>query len=319
MWFARMRGPDAPAHREAFARWHGDPDNAVAYACLVRIWDQAKFLASTPTGRDRDLGRAGAYRGAGRAAMRAGLLAAAGLCLALAFSLEFLQPTGMRGLQQPRVTSGAVAARTLSLPDGSQVTLDRTSQVRLAFTGTERRLRLTAGRARFDVRHDGRRPFIVDAGEASVIARGTLFDVALAQRGLQVTLIRGEVKVRAQTAGGAATRRLTAGQRIEFLGGALSSPLPVNPEETLWPSDMIAFERTPIDRAVAVFNRTSSRIIVLRVPEAAELVVTGVFRRGDPAGFAAGLAATFDLELRTNPDGSLALVERPGARAAKIS
>lgn len=85
--------------------------------------------------------------------------------------------------------------RTFSLSNGSLNTLDRDSRISVGLTPQRRDIVLVRGRARFSVVHESR-PFAVKAGNGTVIARGTLFDVTL-RPGTQavVTLIEGLVDV----------------------------------------------------------------------------------------------------------------------------
>jgi transmembrane sensor len=80
---------------------------------------------------------------------------------------------------------------------------------------------------------------------------------------------------------------------------------------------MIEFEGMPLGDAVAAFNRTSARAIAVEDASARALRVTGAFRRDDPEGFAAALAATFGLKVRREADARLALVGAPPAAAKK--
>ena len=86
------------------------------------------------------------------------------------------------GLGWWRSNEGLVRAqigqpRALVLQDGSQVTLDTSSSIRVEESDSRRVVRLLAGRARFQVARDPARPFIVRAGGQQVIALGTVFTV----------------------------------------------------------------------------------------------------------------------------------------------
>src|SRR3546814_20744980 len=73
----------------------------------------------------------------------------------------------------------------------SKLTIDTDTLVTIDFGQTARHLRLEHGRARFEVAHEAR-PFVVDAGEVVVIARGTVFDVSyLEDRRVKVQLLHG--------------------------------------------------------------------------------------------------------------------------------
>src|SRR3546814_8581176 len=79
---------------------------------------------------------------------------------------------------------------TVALEDGSRVTLDTDTILHIAYSPTERGLKLERGRARFDVSYDASRPFVVFAGGGSITAHGTVFDVAVVDRHVSVALLR---------------------------------------------------------------------------------------------------------------------------------
>jgi len=320
-WFARMHSPEAADARDAFAQWYADPAHATAYDHLIRTWDQSKFLANAPIGRARnlDLARPGNDHRRTVFALAAGILLAVALGVA---GIGGLFRVGWRANGTPiatEIASSGDRQRMVGLSDGSRVILDRSSRLDLAFTGTERRLRLIAGRARFDVAHDPARPFVVEARGGSVIAHGTMFDVTIASRGIEVVLLRGAVEVRdpAWRATSQHVRHLRAGQKVAFTSGGMTEPVAATRADMEWRRAMIEFDATPLGDAVAAFSQSAGPRIVVEGAATRQLRVTGAFRRDDPEGFAATLAATFGLEVRRNSDASLSLVPRQPAGQAK--
>jgi transmembrane sensor len=262
-WFARMNGPDAADARDEFAIWYADPDHAAAYDHLARTWDQAKFLANTPTGRARNLDLARPRFGTHRRtiALGASLMLGVVLCVALVVRVSQPGPIQVGARTETRTTSSGEGRRVIALADGSRIILDRASRLDIAFTVAERRLRLRVGRARFDVAHDLVRPFVVAAGGASVIAHGTMFDVAFELKGVAVVLLRGAVEVRGAASGIAPTsvRHLVPGQKVMLSGGTLSAPIVAPARDTQWVQPMIEFDATPLGDAVTLFNRAGGR------------------------------------------------------------
>src|SRR3981189_822736 len=74
-----------------------------------------------------------------------------------------------------RTAIGGIAA--ISMKDGSTVTLNTNSDIRVALSETERRVDLEKGEAFFEVAKDPNRPFVVRVGDQRVIAVGTKFSV----------------------------------------------------------------------------------------------------------------------------------------------
>ena len=59
----------------------------------------------------------------------------------------------------------------VTLADGSQVTLNTGTQLRVSITEHERRAELASGEAYFEIAKDPSRPFVVKAGERLVFGR----------------------------------------------------------------------------------------------------------------------------------------------------
>lgn len=85
--------------------------------------------------------------------------------------------------------------RNLVLEDGTRVTLGASSQIRVAFGKTDRRVVLTRGEAFFDVTRDTTRPFNVTAGNTLVRVVGTKFDVHYGLQAVRVAVVEGRVEV----------------------------------------------------------------------------------------------------------------------------
>ena len=119
---------------------------------------------------------------------------------------------------------------SLALPDGVQANLGPHSQVSVnQVTGTEIRVGLGHGRARFDVEQRRQRRFVVDVDGIEVRVIGTRFEVArIAAAGgdarVEVAVERGIVEVRNRRGDGE-PHRLHAGDRFS----ALISPAPDRP------------------------------------------------------------------------------------------
>jgi len=321
-WFAVMRGPAADTERAAFEAWRDDPAHAEAYARLERTWNESLFLANRPVARARDLSRARPRLPSAVIAACVALLTvlSAGL---LASQTEWLAGSraGTPGASQVATVevSAGERIRTLRLRDGSRVTLDSGAAVEERMTASERRLVLLRGRARFDVAHDRARPFIVDAGEGRVIAHGTLFDVSFETAAVRVALIDGSVEVRGGPrgiSGSNVARYLSPGEQLLVTRGTVGNPSPTSAGLLSWPGPMVGFDGVRLADAVARFNRESGASVRVEGPGLGALRVSGTFRRDDPRGFAASLAASFGLEVVETAGGSFVL-RAPRSRVSR--
>lgn len=88
-------------------------------------------------------------------------------------------------------------SQSITLPDGSSVTLNRHSSLRYDKTFRSRRVRL-AGEAFFSVQRDPSRPFIVEVNAMTVRVLGTSFNVKQTDTQTEVVVKTGHVEVRRQ-------------------------------------------------------------------------------------------------------------------------
>ena len=192
-WFARMRGPEAEARRGEFERWLArSAAHREAYNRAAEIFAMGKLLGAPPAAGKRSTGR-------GLAVVAVVLLALLGTWALMAQRLEPARTSGPSDLADAGTSSERLATardpRLVRLPDGSRARLQPETMLEVRFTDRERRLRLERGRARFEVAR-GRRPFVVLAGGGSIVAHGTIFEVALAaDRRVSVRLIEGRIDV----------------------------------------------------------------------------------------------------------------------------
>lgn len=297
-WWARMHGSDAERSRLDFERWRAaDPARRAAYARLEAEWETAGGLRNTAMGRARQLPRKSSWAGWGT---RRVALAGTAACLALVVA-----GVAWRGWQedsQPALASlasGVGQIRTLHLPDGSTVTLDTDSVVALAFTDARRVVRLVQGRARFDVARNAVRPFVVETNGQSVVATGTVFDVALWRGSVQVNLLRGSVDVRRELGSSrGSVAHLTEGQSCTFAAGQTAPAIGRTPDgANRWVAGMLSFDGVPLGDVLAQANRYSRVQVRLGDATLAPLRVTGVFRPVPTATLAGSLAAALSLRV----------------------
>src|SRR3546814_16085472 len=86
--------------------------------------------------------------------------------------------------------------RTVRLADGTAITLNTDSAVRVGYVADRRLVRLLRGQALFEVAKDPHRPFVVQAGAKQITALGTIFEVRLLDSArMTVPLVEGKFVV----------------------------------------------------------------------------------------------------------------------------
>lgn len=177
---------------------------------------------------------------------------------------------------------GGIAGVPMS--DGSEVTLNTDTRIRVDVTETQRRVELQQGEAFFDVAKDPSRPFIVDAGSKRVVAVGTKFSVRRERNELLVFVTEGRVRV--EDTASLASRHdslltLSAGSLARGQDDALLVQRKTVPEierHLSWRTGYLIFRDTPLTQAVGEFNRYNSQQIVIEDPSVGEIRVSGKFR-----------------------------------------
>jgi transmembrane sensor len=186
--------------------------------------------------------------------------------------------------------------RTQALPDATILRLNTDTMVTVNYSAGERRVVVERGEALFEVHHDSTRPFRVIAGSAETLDLGTKFDVYLRAGATVVTVVEGRVSVGPSATGtasavAAATPavavQLAAGQQLEVVDGKpTSAPIAVDTQRaTAWLRREVVFDREPLARVAAEFNRYNATPIEIDSPALRSLAISGVFAADDIASF----------------------------------
>ena len=316
-WVLRRREGLSVREEQEFSDWlQADTAHRAAFEESLRGWEVAGSAAAHPQLLNM---RSEALMVRPRRLFRLPLAASlAALALVGATSAALLHPwPNGSGEVSYRSASGiyqtAVGERsTVTLEDGSLVTLNTSSRLKVSYSRGERNLVLLAGQALFQVAHDPARPFIVSALDRQVVATGTEFEVRVERQSLRVALLEGHVLVRpARPLGGSqgvsAQARLAPGEQLVAEAGRHAQVARADVERlTSWREGRVRFEDTPLAEAVAEMNRYSNTRIVIEDSEAGQIRISGAFRTGRSQDFVAAVASLFPVRA-THSDGEIRL------------
>jgi transmembrane sensor len=310
---------------DAFELWLDlDPRNRDAWACVQEPWARFGAEATSPVlieARQQALDVA--LRRQGRPSRRRrrwtgrGLVAAALLVLVCGAGFGLWQrASAIRGYE-----TAFGERRTILLQDGSRIDLDSGTRLKVSLQRRSREIELLKGQARFSVAHDAARPFTVRAGDRTVVATGTTFNVDLLGPRLLVTLIEGRVSILDNTtdahtkpAAPHLVARLVAGQ--QFAAGDTRGKVAVAPaasvtkvevdKTTAWVSGQLVFHDEPLSSVTERVSRYSGHPV--RADRAvAGLRISGVFNSGDVATFVDAAERSLPVQSAVTPDGSIFL------------
>jgi transmembrane sensor len=180
-----------------------------------------------------------------------------------------------------RYATSVGGMETVPLDDGSQITLNTDTRLRVAINPAQRLIELDKGEAYFEVAKDPARPFIVAAGGKRVIAVGTRFSVRRHVNDIEVIVTEGSVRIEEEQKLPDTAKLISAGAIARTRHGTVvvENEPPAQIENHLsWRSGYLVFRDTPLAEAVAEFNRYNDRKIVIEDPAIAAMQVGGNFK-----------------------------------------
>ncbi|WP_337185229.1 FecR domain-containing protein [Phenylobacterium sp.] len=305
-WLARLQRDDlTAADAEAFEAWlAAHPDNVEAYREALAVWHEFETVAPAVRSELAELGRRQAQR---QGMVRRRWIVGGGLAAAAALTVAVLpQVSGQPDVQV--YATGKGEHRRIALPDGSAVDLNAESRLSVTYSGKGRDVVLADGEAIFDVAHDPKRPFVVEASGRTVRVLGTQFDVRNRDRVLSVTVARGKVQVSPGATPGAGAFVLTPGQRLRIDPVGVGRLASVDPAEAFgWRTGRLVYRNEPLADVVADLNRQFVRQIEISDPELARMPITGVIVIDDQDAVVARLGLMLPVRSVPSERGTLLL------------
>lgn len=268
-WLARMSRPDVDARDQAaLMDWlEASPDHLDQYEAAKADSAALEPLRGAFAG---DLARLRPGPGTARRVVRrpgwpvlaGGLATAVIAAVAAVLVWPASQPRG-RLYQSP-----STQILDVVLTDGSRVTLDADSAIRVALSDDVRRVELERGAAYFEVAHEANLPFQVTVSEQHVIVTGTRFVTALTRDGGEVSLLEGRVSVSTRDAADAdalaGAVHLLPGQRLRLTPAGPGRPERVDVETTTaWRKRRLVFRDAPLSEVVAAAGRYADRPLAI--------------------------------------------------------
>lgn len=234
-----------------------------------------------------------------RRRMLAGLAAAAGVAGITAWlGRDWLEETREGTLY----TSNVGELKKVTLQDGSVLTMNTQTQLRVHYTRERRDISLIRGEVMFTVAHDAIRPFGVRVGKWTALAVGTEFAVRrLDEATTDITVTEGVVQMLPPSRNAAAAGpRLTANQKATVSGGGTIEVSQVSASEMgaqlAWRTHLVVFSDVPLREALAEMNRYTHKHIAVDDPEISQRRIVGVFSTVDSQTFISAMKATLGVE-----------------------
>jgi transmembrane sensor len=302
--------PDAGQCR-AFEAWRRESDaHDEAYRQVSAAYARAQAFAGRPellALRHEAIARATLVRGPAhvkRKLIAASLLFAAAAPLA-AWGVHRWAPAPASLIDESFRTDIGQQA-DVTLPDGSTVTLDTASRLRVVYGKSERRV-LLEGQGWFDVKPSAS-PFVIVASDRTITADAGRFDIRTDPGGLDVFAAAGRLAI---GTGGGATVPVPAGKLLAVRGETASlrsvgDPLTI----TGWRQGLLQFDDLRLADAAAELNRYRRQPIRIADARAGALRISGSFRTAETPAFVDALTTGFPLRVKTSSDAGIVIASR---------
>ena len=319
-WLARSDAGGEDGESAEFTAWlAADPRHRAAYLRLAAAWERsARLKMLRPEGQQIDPDLLLPVRPRSRWSLWQPPLAIAATFVAIAIAAVWWAGA-IGGVQTYRTDIGGLSR--VVLKDGSAVTLNTDTELRVRFGKVRRQVELMRGEAQFVVTHDTARPFEVSAGGRLVRAVGTAFDVRLDHdEAMEVIVTEGRVAFvdasgSADMPGATATpAMISAGESATADGGKVTVRRVSATEASrhlAWRTGELSFQGETLTEAIAEFNRYNRRKLEVDDPSIGRLQIGGNFQALDVDSFVAALGRSFGIKAKTADDGTLVLEHAP--------
>ena len=338
MWFLRLRENDVS--EKDFAEWRHwlaeDKLHEKEFDEMVELWSAYDQLEDLPWPSEKEVkndevSKSPLHRSSIFAFFE--LLKSRQVLLVTSFLLfvglvvYFNRVPDLQDKKWESFQTGIAEHRTVELIDGSVVVLGAKTNISVGYTAETRFISLHKGEAYFQVFKDPRRPFLVTAGQRSIRAIGTAFNVNIGAKKVSVTVVEGLVRIEPTVMEDASLRTrsvddkpdnvqnitdVSGGHGVVYDAEGILESLPEKETKTAtsWQGGRLVFIDKTLDSVIADINRYSSREIILSDDELDELRYTGTVFQNEISGWLQGLDKAFPIRVIDLGDRKMVVIAR---------
>ncbi len=328
LWIAKLDRELSSAEEGALQQWLADPNNEALLLDMAQLWDQMESLSRL----------AHLFPSSTRRRSRwpeAMIGVAASLLVAVLAGLWLWQGDRFMGdaavvAEGGNIYQTAVGERsTVTLVDGTRLTLNTNSRVKVDYSDHYRVLTLVRGEIYVKVAKDKSRPLSVLANDKVVQAVGTEFSVEITDdQKIELVVTEGRVRVavhaperKVEPENSVAPLPLSAvavsaGERLVFddtdqdrdLAAKVAQVTPEEIEVKLsWQQGNLIFRGEPLEQAIREVGRYTSVEFVILDEELRQVRVAGLFKAGDVESLLMALRENFNIISRRTSDQKILL------------
>lgn len=283
-------GDASPIEREEFAKWHAAAEEHARAWMQLGLLDQ-RFSGATGPARSallqsRDVARRRVRK------LGSGLASVVLVCGLALFAGQRYAPLDY-WLADQRTATGE--QRTLTLPDGTLLSLNTHSAVDVRFDDQQRRIVLQAGEILIETAHGDARPFVVETTEGHLRALGTRFIVKREDDSTRLSVLQSAVAARPETL--THEQRFEAGQQVLMRRDGLGPMLALNPGADAWTRGMLVVDNARLGDVIKELSRYRSGYLGVD-NQVADLRITGSFPLHDTDKALQALLPTLPVQIK---------------------
>lgn len=310
-----LTGETTAEQTQEIAEWlHAKPENQKWLDQLEAVWAETGKLTPSPVAVDiekawssmnlkLEMNGQNKHTHEKKPVKRLFYLSAIAAMLILALGI-FRLITGPFILAETQLLASNNEKIKTSLPDGSVVTLNTNSTIYFPdrFSKNERKVHIK-GEAYFKITPDAQKPFIIDAGKASIQVLGTSFTVkAYKNNPMEVKVASGVVKFFTvdSVSGDTTAIKLTAGKKGTLAENSSVPEVslePLDPDELFWVDQTLLFNQTPLKQVIFVLEKQYGKTIEVNNPAVLDCRYSATFQNSTLDDVLQALASSFAFEL----------------------
>jgi transmembrane sensor len=287
-WYALLQSSSATtAEQQGWQEWlYEHPSHRLAWHEVEQV--QASFMKvpselALPALRGAEVSR--------RALMRR--LGVVMITTPLAVAIWQLKPWQS---WQAQYTTAKGQRQSVTLDDGSSLSLNTNTAVDVHYSGATRLIRLHRGEIHILTASDNavqHRPLIVETPHGKVQALGTRFIVNLEEQNTRVTVL--DKKVRIIPAAGGMQRDIESGQQLRFTAYALTPVSPADAHADSWLKGSLTVVDMPLRELLAELSRYRRGVLSCS-DDIATLKISGAFPLDDTDRALAAIIRAFPIQ-----------------------
>jgi transmembrane sensor len=349
-WFITLQNAELSERvLKSWKEWEAIPANREAFDAVERVWQLVDNIPELPAATSEELAQ-DRYDGSAPVSRWAvqggagsntplpqrfwprtfGLAAAAALVIVGVLSMPLVQTLIHRLTSAPDrtvvVATGLGEHKQILFEDGSRIYLGAETSVTANFTRTTRSVELEHGEAAFTVARDPQRPFTVTAGQGTITAVGTAFNVQRRQdSNVTVTVTEGIVEVApistdldnqgpvSDADERSDVLRISRGQEVAYdVRGSVGPVREADVLSTLaWRNGRFTYSGEPLRHVIEDVNRYSHHQLMIGDAAVGDLLYSGTLFTSDIQEWISGLEKTYpQIEVASMPDARLLLRAR---------